>query len=84
MAPLFVFNPTENIVKYDSTPSTPIVIHSTNVAVVFVVPLKLTNKGLEVFVNFLIDHPLCALSAGNGSFFQSYSIDVMLDPSTLH
>ncbi|KAI3515701.1 hypothetical protein L1887_14604 [Cichorium endivia] len=58
MAPLFSYTPSPNVKKAESTPLTTIVIHATNVSVVYEILMKVACQGLDTFVQFLNRHSL--------------------------
>ncbi|KAI3497011.1 hypothetical protein L1887_39391 [Cichorium endivia] len=58
MDTLIVYTPFVNVVKYASTPTTPIVVQPTNVYAVYEFLAKLPVQGLEVFLQIVTSHPL--------------------------
>lgn len=55
---LYVYIPTDGVVKDDNTPTTSIVIKPKDVAFFDFIHVKNENKGFEAFIQFLKSRPL--------------------------
>ncbi|CAH1422464.1 unnamed protein product [Lactuca virosa] len=73
-SPLLVYAPTNDIRKSRNTPTTPIMIKSTNVAFSDVIPIKNKNRGLEFFVEFLKSHLLRYILVDTANLLLPYNI----------
>ncbi|KAL4590854.1 hypothetical protein LXL04_003798 [Taraxacum kok-saghyz] len=70
--PLYVFVPPAAVVKAPNTPTAPLIITSNNVAFSPVIPDKLQDQGLEVFLHFLQAHPLRYAFADIPTFYPKH------------
>ncbi|KAI3740699.1 hypothetical protein L2E82_31170 [Cichorium intybus] len=70
MSRLFEFVPSPCLSKAAASPTSNVLILSTNVAGTFVIPPKLKDQGFEQFVDFLKGHPLNFAISGMPDVFK--------------